>query len=598
VVIKIKWRRVMNDIPIIEEKTKDELDEIIQIIKASSLPELIKSFIINCINSAAWFPHILQKKNISLKRLRKMLFGKSYKSRRQQKSNEADDKNKIGDALKSQENTDANIPTESSLPNALTTTATIEMAVNKTSSELLPPENVKEKKPGHGRMSHTVYEEYREIILTIIGFKVGDPCPQECGGVLYVYEPEKPRVLLRIKGRNFADVYKYIVERLRCNLCDYLIQANIPAEVGADKYDASFKAWIIVQKYFVAVPFYRQETFQRMLNFPLSDATQWDLVEKAAGFCYRVFNLLIAYAANSKLINNDDTGVKIQEVIQEIKNNPDAKRTGMFTTGIIAEHENYKIALFFNGTSHSGENMDAVLRKRDLDKPPIIQMCDALNSNLAKEVETMVCNCLSHGFRKFDELVDYFPTPCITIMKLLSQVYDNDAITKTMTDKERLLHHQKHSASVMETLKKYLQALFDEKLVEPNSELGKAIKYMQRHWHKLTRFLSVAGAPLCNNIVERALKIAIRNRKNAMFYRTRYSASIGGMLTSLIYTCHLNKKNPHHYLTMLQEHYEEINKNPERWLPWNYQETLKPPGSAIVANPQEYQHARDSPVAI
>lgn len=69
---------VMHDLPVIEEKTKDELDEIIKIIKASSLPELIKSFTVNCINSAAWFPHILQEKNISLARLRKMLFGESY----------------------------------------------------------------------------------------------------------------------------------------------------------------------------------------------------------------------------------------------------------------------------------------------------------------------------------------------------------------------------------------------------------------------------------------------------------------------------------------------------------------------------------------
>jgi hypothetical protein len=37
----------------------------------------------------------------------------------------------------------------------------------------------------------------------------------------------------------------------------------------------------------------------------------------------------------------------------------------------------------------------------------------------------------------------------------------------------------------MAMLSDYLQALFDEKLVEPNSEMGKAIAYMQRHWPKL-----------------------------------------------------------------------------------------------------------------
>ena len=194
--------------------------------------------------------------------------------------------------------------------------------------------------------------------------------------------------------------------------------------------------------------------------------------------------------------------------------------------------------------------------------------------NIAKEVETIVCNCLSHGFRKFEELVNYAPTPCVTIMKLLSKVYTNDKATKGMTPEERLAYHKKLSAPAMNLLHRYFQAIFDEKLFEPNSDVGKAIKYMQNHWDKLTRFLSVAGAPICNNILERALKVAIRNRKSAMFYRTSYSAHIGGMLTSIIYTCKLCAKNPHHYLTVLQEKAKQVISEPSKWLPWNYQKML------------------------
>jgi hypothetical protein len=202
-------------------------------------------------------------------------------------------------------------------------------------------------------------------------------------------------------------------------------------------------------------------------------------------------------------------------------------------------------------------------------------MCDALSCNVAKGIETIIANCLSHGFRKFQDIVDYFPVPCVTIMKLLSQVYEHEEKTTNMSDAQRLLHHQTHSGPIMALLKTYLQALFDEKLVEPNSELGKAIKYLQKHWPKLTRFLSVAGAPLCNNLLERSLKIAIRNRKSAFFYRTVYSANIGGMLTSIIYTCHLAGENPQHYLTALQTYSNAVQQRPEAWLPWNYKATLK-----------------------
>src|SRR3990167_8652536 len=150
-----------------------------------------------------------------------------------------------------------------------------------------------------------------------------------------------------------------------------------------------------------------------------------------------------------------------------------------------------------------------------------------------------------------------------------------------MSDEARLAYHQQHSKPVMDELEQYMATLMAEHRVEPNSELGKAIKYMQRHWKKLTRFLTVAGAPIENNIVERALKIAIRNRKSAMFYRTEYSASIGGMLTSLIYTCHLANQNPHQYLIALQVHQAKVLANPEQWLPWNYLDAI---AQADVAN--------------
>ncbi len=127
----------------------------------------------------------------------------------------------------------------------------------------------------------------------------------------------------------------------------------------------------------------------------------------------------------------------------------------------------------------------------------------------------------------------------------------------------------------MEALENYMSSLIDDHIIEPNSALGGAIKYMQRRWKELTRFLEVAGAPLDNNIVERALKIAIRNRKNALFYRTQYSAGIGGMITSLIYTCHLANANAHHYLTVLQKYPNEVVKSPEKWLPWNYKIALE-----------------------
>jgi hypothetical protein len=86
--------------------------------------------------------------------------------------------------------------------------------------------------------------------------------------------------------------------------------------------------------------------------------------------------------------------------------------------------------------------------------------------------------------------------------------------------------------------------------------------------------LRQAGAPLDNNLCERALKKAILHRKNALFYKTRNGARVGDLFMSLIYTCQLNEANPFDYLTELQQHAEVLAACPERWMPWNYRDAL------------------------
>jgi hypothetical protein len=55
----------------------------------------------------------------------------------------------------------------------------------------------------------------------------------------------------------------------------------------------------------------------------------------------------------------------------------------------------------------------------------------------------------------------------------------------------------------------------------------------------LTQLLRVPGAPLDNNVCERALKKAIRHRNNSLFYRTERGAHVGDMFMSLIHTAEL-----------------------------------------------------------
>jgi hypothetical protein len=143
-----------------------------------------------------------------------------------------------------------------------------------------------------------------------------------------------------------------------------------------------------------------------------------------------------------------------------------------------------------------------------------------------------------------------------------------------MTAAERLVYHQTHSRPLLTELKSWMEAQFADRLVEPNGSLGKAFHYLLNHWESLTRFLTVPGAPIDNNIVERALKLVIRQRRNSLFYRSAHSAYVGSLLTSLIATCVQAGVNALAYLVALQDPLTAVVRQPAAWLPWNYPEAL------------------------
>ena len=279
------------------------------------------------------------------------------------------------------------------------------------------------------------------------------------------------------------------------------------------------------------------------------------------------------------MLQNDDTPMKILAHLKENEGRKEqGERTGTFTTGIVAQAGERRMTLFFTGRKHAGENLTTVLEEREGQRDPPIQMCDALDRNVPDEkFKTILGNCLAHGRRHFVDVVGSFQAECRLVLEELREVYRNDAAARkaSMTPEDRLRHHQAYSAPVMERLKLWMDAQIDEKKVEPQSALGEAIGYMRKRWEKLTLFLRKAGAPLDNNITERALKKAILHRKNALFFKSENGARVGDVFMSLIHTAEQNDVNPFDYLTELLRHAPAVSANAEAWMPWTYRETLR-----------------------
>lgn len=441
-----------------------------------------------------------------------------------------------------------------------------------------------ETRPGHGRNGAAKFAGAKTVEVKHPELIKGDKCPAclpEKPGK--VYPTSKPNVVIRLVGMSPIQATVYKMEVLRCNLCGQTFPAPAPEGIGEKKYDESVPSMLAVLKYGSGMPRNRLAGLQGRLGIPLPQSTQWELLKKAADDLNVVLKEMHNQAAQGDVLHNDDTSMKILKMERP----PEDTRTGIFTSTIVSTstEDKPRIALFFTGRQHAGENLRDILklRREGLETPT--RMGDAASKNCPKDdaglpMNADKANCLAHGRCYIVDAYKNFPDECRHILEELSIVFVNDKLTKTnkMGPQQRLEYHQVHSRPVMDRLKTWMGLQLAEKKVEPNSVLGTAIRHLDKNWEPLTLFLRKPGCPIDNNIAERAMKKAVLNRKNAQFYRNQIGADAGDLFMSLIHTCELNEINPFEYLTELLRNASQINAdNAANWMPWTYRNNAGAP---------------------
>jgi len=546
---KKKTRKKQADPPEVDvvDITVEELDHLIERLEEKALQDEDYDLILNVLRSYDYVMTLLKDDHLKLKRLKRVLFGSTESF-------------------------------EKVVPDAANEEAQSEDGTAESSDAPSDSEKDEDATKGHGRRSADEYTGADEEIIEHESLRPGDTCPQCDEGTVYEIHP---KTVVRVRGRPPVDATVYHLQRLRCKVCGELFKATLPADAGGEKYDETAAAIIALLKYGSGLPFNRLRRLQENLGIPLPASTQWDVVHARIPGLRPVYQALIEEAANWELFHNDDTTVKVLQkaglkappVDSEKKQK---QRTGTFTSVVVARTQGLDAALFFSGHQHAGENLVDVLRHRPAELATPIQMCDALSRNMPEELKTVIAHCNAHARRNFIDVVDSFPDEVKHVLVALKKVYqvDSHAKKRKLSPEKRLKLHRTKSRQVMDQLHTWLTRQLDDRLVEPHSGLGQAIRYMLKHWEKLTLFLRVPGAPLDNNIAERVLKRSILHRKNSYFYKTANGAYAGDLYMTLIHTCELNQVNPFTYLVALMRHSEDVASRPAEWLPWNYHKRL------------------------
>lgn len=491
---------------------------------------------------------VVQEKNYSIKRLKRLLFGPGTDTR-STKGAAADGEGGTPDSSSGD-------------------------AASSPSQKRSERPKLEGKRRGHGRLAASRFVGAHKVRCETAALHPKAPCPDPCCRG-HLYDTKRPQFFIRRTGQPIVLATQYEQPVYRCSACQTRDATPLPEGVPRQAWDATASVAIGLYKYAGGVPWYRFSQLQASFGLPVPISTAFERCELVADAVSPVYRLLREMAAGGELFYVDDTTARILSCMAEKKKAAEGERTGQYTTGIVADVGARRIVVYTTSRSYAGENLDDLLSQRPvgLDLPQ--QMSDALSRNWPTQFTTIILKCLAHARREFVLLEDAFPAACGRVLDDLAAVYHHDAICRErgLVGEARLAFHQQHSGPVLEALRIWIDEWLDERRVEePNGRLGKALGYLRRHWMGLTQFLRVSDAPLDNNVCEQALKRAVLLRKNARFFKTEHGAAIGDMWLSVIETCRHNGVNPFEYLVAVVRNAAAARARPRAWLPWNYTE--------------------------
>ena len=308
-------------------------------------------------------------------------------------------------------------------------------------------------------------------------FTTGDVCPCCNQGKFY---PSEDRKLLQFHGSPSVDASRYIKKALRCNFCS----KEVVAKGNIEKWTNSAKTSVALQKS-SGIPFHRLSRLQSAYGVPISESKLWELCkslwDEAA---YYIYKELINTMSQCKTLYIDDTRARVLDVISSNNKNlreGKEKEKSCYSTVVCGETSENDIIIYITKQSYCGENIAPIVQNGNINI-----MSDASSMNIpnieAEQLSTIVVfHCLAHAYRKFTDIADYYPEECGYFIEQVRAIYAIDRKACEMDALERLTLHQENSTIYINNIYNKIDTLFAEKLVEPSSHLGKAMKYWVRH---------------------------------------------------------------------------------------------------------------------
>ncbi len=365
-------------------------------------------------------------------------------------------------------------------------------------------------------------------------------------------------------------VIENVYPKYACPVCEqHVIQAPaVPSVLPQTQCGPGLIAQIIICKYLLALPLYRQESEFKQMGIELSRSSMARWIIATHKYLLPLLDLLKKFILASQVIHADETHV---QVLKEKGKTPQSK-SYMWT---ICTGEHDPPAVFYEYyDNRKSESATSLLE----DFKGLLHVDGYEGYSAVVEQNGIVrVGCWAHARRKFDVAKkDGAPaghTLSGEFLNRIQKLFLAERDWKGLSAEERGAERQKISKPLVEDLQSYL----DENLtrVTPKSKLGMAMTYLKNQWPLLTVFLNDGRASLSNNRMENLIRPFAIGRKNWMFSDTVAGAEASAGLYSLLLSAKMNELEARPYLiSVLTEIPALLAKEPTAdlspYLPWNW----------------------------
>ena len=317
-----------------------------------------------------------------------------------------------------------------------------------------------------------------------------------------------------------------------------------PSVIPGSYASAEAIAHIMVQKFVMGSPLYRQEQEWNRQGVKLSRQTMSNWILRAAeDWLKPVYEELHRKLVQHKVLHADET--TLQVLREPWKSAQSKSYMWLYRTSGDAEHP---IVLYEYSPNRKPKNAEEFLE----DFKGWLH-ADGYSGYHRLPENIRVVGCWAHLRRKFDEAVNALPKEqqvgC-TALEGLQYCNILFAIEKELADlppEERYIQRLARSKPVMDAL----LAWAERTNAAPKSALGKAIYYLKEQWPYLIRVLEDGRLELSNNLAERSIKPFVIGRKNFLFANTPWGAQGSAVIYSMIEAAKESGLDPYRYLTWL-----------------------------------------------